>query len=179
MEKQFLDLKDVLPLGKSIIKVKPLPEFKKDDNGKFHPVEGSQQVGEIKNGANKGSKFYKYDSDVHYFDSVAQKDRNCQVVAWSLKEKSILDTGEAEVNILEKPILLDGEPTFTKNGTEAVKRVMYINPVPKIGLESGDQNQAENRLIEDIPVIEDDHPYEKDEPTKNEDGYDDFCKTVF
>lgn len=162
MEKQFKDLKDLLPLGKSIIKVKPLPEFKKDNNGKFHPIEGSQQVGEIKNGANKGSKFYKYDSDVHYFDSVAQKDRTCQVVAWSLKEKVILDTGMAEVNIIERPVLFDGNPTFTKEGKEAIKRVMYINMVPKE--EMGDQIENKiNGVDDNIPVIEDDEPYGDEE----------------
>jgi hypothetical protein len=159
---QFKEIKDVLPLGKSIINVKPLPEFEKGDDGRWHPKQGTQQMGIVKNGKNAGSKFYKYDSDVKYFDDVAKKKRTCQVIAWTSKDKAILDTGRVEINIIEKPVLLNGEPTYTKEGKPAFKRMSYINNIPQVGASIGDQYQAEYRMMEEeIPIIEKDNYEEK------------------
>lgn len=132
---QYKNLVDILPVGKSIIKVKPLPEFERGEDGRFHPIAGSQQVGEIKNGDNAGEKYYKYDTDIKYYDMVASKERSCQVIGWNLRDKLILDTGQVEVNIIDK-----GD-----------KKVMYINKL-----------ESCSGMSDEIPVIEDGENYEEE-----------------
>ena len=183
---QYLDLKDVLKVGLTTIEVKPLPEFEQV-GGKWKPKKDSkgeiiQQVGVVKTGKNVGAKFYKYSTNVKYLDEVAQKERECQIIAWSAKDKAILDTGKAEINILEKPVLLNGEPTLIRKPSgevvEAIKRIMYINPFKGDaivgtqdigGAEDGSTRlyQPPKEFVEDeIPVINGEDIFENVEPYK-------------
>jgi len=178
MEKQFLNIEDILPVGKHIINVRPLPEFQQVD-GKWKPIDGTHQCGIIKSGGNKGAKFYKYNTDITYFDRGANKTRTCQIFAWNAKDKAILDKGRVEVNIVEKPILLDNEPVYTKDGNIAVKRMFYVNPVPEQGCGNKFKNIPEYNNpafvspieVDDIPIIDEEQIIDGEEvkPTSQTD----------
>ena len=175
--KSFKNIEDVLGLGKFIIKVFPADKWDTTLNG----GQGGFSKGVQQTVAVKGGKTaYKYnvetvvrngqDEKLRY-DNGEGKEYRCSVLAFDEKSKAILDSGAAEINIVEK--LVNGMPmlVMTPDGAKPVLK-FFINPLPRVGLDNlgggGDPLatklwRAPNDEIadEDIPVIEDDE--EEDE----------------
>lgn len=174
----FKNIEDVLGIGKFIIKVYQADEWDKNLNeGRGGFVKGKQQTVAIKG----GKTAYKYnvesvvvngvDKPLRYENTENGKEYRCSVLAFDEKSRQILETGTAEINIVPK--LDKGEPILKmKDGVPTKVLKFYINPLPKFGMTTGDQNLAENRLYkspnpkdfreEDIPVIEDGEEYGKE-----------------
>jgi len=150
----YKNITDLLGEGKHRIKVMKADRYDKN-SGQF--VKGEQQTVPTEN----GRIAYKYNIESVIVNGVEKplrydngegKEYRCSILAFNNETKSILDSGEAEINIVPKKTK-EGKEIFVREGDEFVKKLTYfINKIPKAGIPRGDQNVAENRLFK--PSVE-------------------------
>jgi hypothetical protein len=110
METKFKNIEDVLPIGKTIIKVYPARQWDAE-TGTF------DKYSHKRTRPNKaGISGYMYSTDVKYVDNNG-KERRCNIFAYDKDKKELFDGGEVEANVVEYCVLEDGK-TATKAEVE-------------------------------------------------------------
>ncbi len=150
MEGDFVGLEQVLPLGKTIIKVRPKMGRYDKSQGTF--VDKDVQAGGF---TARGNQYWSYITDV----PTGKKSKNgneimCSITAFKPEEKALLDSGEVELNMVDLFMTPEGKylplDKITKLGLKpqkivdndtgeikiATKRRYYIN---KCGREQASQ----------------------------------------
>jgi len=159
MENKYKNIEDLLEIGeKRNIKVFKANEW---DNERGEFIKGTHKTGEVKNGKNKGKKYWMYNADVKY-TSEDGKERRCTLFAFDKKTKELFDTGEVEAVCKEVvsyladdfsmypscamieedgkvPLIIPNKETGVMEPAKKVRRKVYFNQIKERVIEDGEE----------------------------------------